>query len=161
MFDLRSAWRGGSVVRGRDVRAVGYKFLLEGLSLTFVQLEYGTVKTTVAIKIFNCEEVVFLMCEETHHPPSTIWSCSFAHHQSRAADLLVSILAKDVLNGAYAHVCCCTSIVLKLHDATLDFQFSGGVMPLTFKPQDMRDMDGRPWDRTLCFTRSLAYRSRA
>jgi hypothetical protein len=34
-------------------------------------------------------------------------------------------------------------------------------MPRTFKPQDMRGMDGRPWDRTLCFALSLAYRSRA
>jgi hypothetical protein len=34
-------------------------------------------------------------------------------------------------------------------------------MPRTFKPQDMRDMDGGPWDGTLCFALSLCYRSRA
>jgi hypothetical protein len=98
------------------------------------------------------------MCEEAHHPPSTIWSCSFAQRHSRATYLLVSFLDKDVLNGAYAHLCGRTSIVLKLHDATLDFQLSGGVMLRTFKPQDLRDMDGRPWDRTLCFALILAYR---
>ena len=33
-------------------------------------------------------------------------------------------------------------------------------MPRTFKPQDLRDVDGRPWDRTLCFDLSMADRSR-
>jgi hypothetical protein len=33
MLDLGSALRVGSVVRGRDVRAVSYEVLLEGLSL--------------------------------------------------------------------------------------------------------------------------------
>jgi hypothetical protein len=126
------------------VRAIRYKRIFESFPLPFFQLEYGTVKTTVVIKIFNCEEVVFLMCEEAHHPPSTKWSCSFAQRHRRAAYLLVFILDKDVLNGAYVHLGGCTSIVLKLHDATLDFQVSGGIMLRTFKPQDLRDMDGRP-----------------
>jgi hypothetical protein len=121
MSDLGSALRGGSIVQGRDVRAVGDEVLLEGLPLPFVQLEYGTVKTTVVIKVFNCEEVIFSMCEEAHHPPSTIWSCSFAQRHSRAAYLLISVLYKDVLNGLYAHLCGCTSIVLKLHRVTLNF----------------------------------------
>jgi hypothetical protein len=34
-------------------------------------------------------------------------------------------------------------------------------MPRSFKPQDMGNMNGRPWDRALCFALSLAYRSRA
>ena len=140
------------------MRAVGYQVLLEGLSLPLVQLEYGTVKTTVFIKVFNCEEVVFLMCEEADHSPSAIRSCSFGQHHRLAAYLLVFILDKDVLNGAYAHLCGCTSIVLKLHDAILDFQLSGGVMLRTFKPQDLRDMDGRPWGRTRSFALILAYR---
>src|SRR4051794_35088507 len=91
MLDLGSALCGW-VVGGRDVRAVGYEILLEGLSLPFVQLEYGTVKTTVVIKVFNCEEVVFLMCEEADHPPSAIRSCSLGQHHRRAAYLLVFIL---------------------------------------------------------------------
>jgi hypothetical protein len=82
----------------------------------------------------------------------------FAQRHSRAAYLLVSILDKDVLNGACAHLCGCTSILPKLHDATLDSQLSGGVVLRTFKPQDLRDIFGRPWDRTLCFARILAYR---
>jgi hypothetical protein len=113
--------RGGSVVRGRDVRAVGYEILLKGLSLPFVQLEYGTVKTTVVIKVFNCEEVIFLMCEKAHHPPSTKRSCSFAQRHRRAAYLLVFILDKDVLNGAYVHLGSWTSVPLKLHRVTLNF----------------------------------------
>jgi hypothetical protein len=121
MLDLGSALGGGSVVRGRDVRAVRYEVLLEGLSLPFVQLEYGTVKTTVVVKVFNCEEVIFLMCEKAHHPPSLEWSCSFAQRHRRAPYLFVLILDKDVLNGAYVHLGSRTSIPLKLHRVTLNF----------------------------------------
>ena len=117
--------------------------LLKSFSLPFSNWN-GTVKTTAVIKIFNCEEVIFLMCEEAHDSPSTIWSCSFAQRHSHAAYLLVSFLDKDVLNRTYAHQCGLTSIVLKLHGAALDFQLSGGVMFCTFKPQDLRDMVGRP-----------------
>src|SRR5579871_220616 len=104
MFDLGSALRGGSIVQGRDVRAAGHEVLLEGLPLPFVKLEDGTVKTTVVIEVFNCEEVIFLMCEKAHHPPSTIRSCGLYHRHGRAAYLLVFILDKNVLNGAYVHL---------------------------------------------------------
>src|SRR5258708_12566678 len=147
MLDLGSALRGGSVVRGRDVRAVGYEVLLEGLSSPFVQLEYGTVKTTVVIKVFNCEEVIFLMCEKAHHPPSTIRSCSFAERHRRAAYLLVFILDKDVLNGAYVHLGSRTSIPLKLHRVTLNFQVSGAIMPPPSKPHAIRTTNRPPWPR--------------
>jgi hypothetical protein len=120
MLDLESALRGSSVVRGRDVRAVGYEVLLEGSSLPFVELEYGAVKATVVIKVFNCEEVIFLMCEKAHHPPSLEWNRSFAQRHRRAAYLLVLIRDKDVLNGAYVHPGSRTSIPLKLHRVTLN-----------------------------------------
>ena len=117
-LDLGSTLRRGSVVRGRDVRAVGYEVLLEGLSLPFVQLEHGTVETTVVIKVFNCEEVILLMCEKAHHRASTKRSCSFAQRHRRANSLLVFIPDKDVLNGAYVHLGSRTSILLKLHRVT-------------------------------------------
>jgi hypothetical protein len=118
MLDLGSALRGGSVCRRRDVRAVGYEVPFEGLPLPFVQLEYGTVKTIVVIKVFNCEEVIFLMCEKAHHPPPTKRICSFAERHRRAAYLLVFILDKDVLNGAYVHLRSWTSIPLKSNRVT-------------------------------------------
>jgi len=108
----------GSVVRGRDAGAVGYEVLLEGLSLPFVQLEHGTVETPVVIKVFNCEEQIFLTCEKAHHPAFTKRSCSFAQRPLRATYLLVFILDKDVLNGAYVHLDSRTSILLKLHRVT-------------------------------------------
>jgi hypothetical protein len=61
------------------------------------------------------------MCEKAHHTPSTKRSCSFAQHHRRAAYLLVFILDKDVLNGAYVHLGSRTTIPLKLHRVTLNF----------------------------------------
>jgi len=158
-IDLGSASRCGSVVGGRDVRAVGYEVLLEGLPLPFTQLEYGTVKTTAVIEVFDCENVIFLVREKANHSSSTERNCSFAQHHCRTSYLLVFILDKDVLNGAYLHLGSRTSIPPKLHRVTLNFQVSGGVMPRTFKTQDMYDMDGRSWGRALCFALSLGIRS--
>ena len=91
------------------------------MSLPFVQLEYGTVKTTAIIKVFKCEDVVFLMSEKDYYPPSTLRNRSFGQRHRRSAHLLVFILDKDVLNGAQVYLGTRTPIPLKLHCVTLNF----------------------------------------
>ena len=51
MLDLGTALSDGS--SGDEMCALGYDVLLEGLSLPFVRLEYGTVKTTIVIKVIQ------------------------------------------------------------------------------------------------------------
>jgi hypothetical protein len=60
-FDLGRALRCGLDFWRRDVRPLGYKVLLEGLSLPFVHPEYGTVEVTIVIKVFDREGVILLM----------------------------------------------------------------------------------------------------
>jgi hypothetical protein len=121
MLDLESAFPGGSVVRRRGVRRVGDEVLLQDLPSPFVQLKDGIVKTTIAIKVFERENVVFFMREEADHTPPAKRNCSFAKRHRRAANLLVFILDKDILNGAYVHLRNRAAIPSKLQRVTLYF----------------------------------------
>src|SRR5258708_32739047 len=101
--------------------AVCNQVVFEGLALSFGQLEYGAVKTTTAIQIFNGEAVVLLMREETNHAPPSIRYCGFSQHHRHAAYLFGLLAKSDVLNSSYAYLFSRTSISLTMQ---MDYVYS-------------------------------------
>ena len=94
---LTSALRcAGLIFQGREVCAVNLQVLLEQLSLPFVQLEYGTVHCCC----YQCTQLwsksYFCICAKR-----LTTSCSFTERHHRATYLLIFILDKDLLDGAY------------------------------------------------------------
>ena len=78
------------------------------------------MKAAAAVEVLNCEAVILLMGEKTHHPPATERNCGLAQHHRHSAYLLAFLSEGDVLNGTDAHLRGWASTPLKLHDVALN-----------------------------------------
>src|SRR6476646_10827019 len=125
------------------MRAVRDEIVLKDLPCPFRHLEYGAVKSAIAINILDGQAVIFLMEKKAHYAAAAEGHCAFAQHHRNAAHLSVLLADRDILNGTQAHLFGRFSLALKLNGVVLNRQLSAGIALHAFKSENMCRMYGR------------------
>src|SRR5208282_1417188 len=129
-------------------RSLSHQFILQNLPLPFIELENGSVESTVGVLIQQGHGVVLLVGKEADDSSSTVRSSGLAQSHREAADLPALLAERNVLNGTYVYLHGGASAFSKLQLLIFDRQFPFGIVRGAFETQEVGGTNLRRWGRT-------------
>ncbi len=115
----------------------------------------------ISVHIFQSQDVVLLVGEETDDSATTEWSRRLAQCHRQAADLLTLRAQKDIPNRCDLHFCARPAVLLKLQRISLNGQCPGAVIPRVRKSQQMNRPSAEWCSRVSSLTCLLRWRGQA